>query len=347
MSESIVKSGIIAKEIEQLVVSITLASSIQKIGRFGIEKVARFAHILCDVVRFLISRRLDMAYLTLTPTGTAFFKDSILIWLCKLRGIKIVVHLHGKGIAEYRTRSRFINLYYELTFNKLKVILLSPDLAVDIRGLSVHENVFYLNNGIDESLRAPISYERHISSTTTQILFLSNMVESKGPIDLLRALAPLRDKHQFIVKFAGNWDFGFETAFFQEVDRLSLRNKIAYVGFVGGQEKADLLSGSDLFVFPTYNDCFPLVLLEAMKYGLPVVSTYEGAIGSIVEHNKTGFLVEKRDVVALSSALERLLIDSELRRRFGVEGRKKFLISFTKKRFESSFVELVSTIARS
>ena len=73
--------------------------------------------------------------------------------------------------------------------------------------------------------------------------------------------------------------------FSEEVDKRNLNDRIAYVGRKVGEEKEAFFRQSDVFVFPTYyyNECFPLVILEAMEYKLPVISTNEGGIPDIVK----------------------------------------------------------------
>ena len=61
-----------------------------------------------------------------------------------------------------------------------------------------------------------------------------------------------------------------------------------------------------------HNECFPLVLLEAMEHGLPCISTTEGGIPGIVDDGKTGFLVPKHDVAVLADKILLLLNDSVL-----------------------------------
>ena len=74
-------------------------------------------------------------------------------------------------------------------------------------------------------------------------------------------------------------------------------------------------NSSDIFVFPTYyyNECFPLVLLEAMQMHLPCISTTEGGISSIIRHGENGYLVERNNPTALANSIEKLLKNADLR----------------------------------
>lgn len=91
-----------------------------------------------------------------------------------------------------------------------------------------------------------------------------------------------------------------------------------------------------------HNECFSLVLLEAMEHGLPCISTTEGGIPGIVDDGKTGFLVPKHDVAALADKIQLLLNDSVLRSNMGKAGREKFEKEFTLEVFEKRMVEILS-----
>ncbi len=73
-------------------------------------------------------------------------------------------------------------------------------------------------------------------------------------------------------------------------------------------------------MLPTYDECYPLVLLEAMQHGLPCISTNVGGISSIIEEGKTGLIVEERNAQALEDAMVRLYEDEELRKEMGKWG---------------------------
>ena len=99
-------------------------------------------------------------------------------------------------------------------------------------------------------------------------------------------------------------------------------------------------------LFPTFyhNECFSLVLLEAMEHGLPCISTTEGGIPGIVDDGKTGFLVPKHDVAVLADKILLLLNDSVLRSNMGKVGREKFEKEFTLEVFEKRMTRILEHI---
>ena len=95
-------------------------------------------------------------------------------------------------------------------------------------------------------------------------------------------------------------------------------------GKIIGAEKIKMFQQSDLFVFPTYYDCFPLALLEAMDFGLPIISTFEGGIQDIVIDNYNGLLIKQKDTKALIEKISLLISQPELRKKMGINGNRLF-----------------------
>lgn len=104
-------------------------------------------------------------------------------------------------------------------------------------------------------------------------------------------------------------------------------------------------NNADMFVFPTYypNECFPLVLLEAMQHGLPCISTDEGGISSIIEDGKTGLLVNRKDAEDLANKMEVLVKDATLRYRMGMAGKQRFDKLYTKENFEDRLSKILTS----
>ena len=111
---------------------------------------------------------------------------------------------------------------------------------------------------------------------------------------------------------------------------------------MGSTDKVpEKLRDADIFAFPTYyyNECFPLVLLEAMEKGVACISTVEGGIRDIIDDGVTGYVVPQQDVLALADAIEKLILNPELCKQMGKKGRKKFEQQFTEEQFERKMLE--------
>ena len=183
------------------------------------------------------------------------------------------------------------------------------------------------------------------SKESVKILFLSNLIESKGVFLLLDACALLKEKQiPFECNFVGGeGDISYHQ-FYERVRKLDLTKQINYLGKKFGIDKNNIFSETDIFVFPSYYETFGLVNLEAMQHSKPVISTIEGGIPDIVADNFTGFLIQKNDVINLANKLEILIMNPDLRKKMGIAGRKKYDEEFTLKIFENRLTEILQQV---
>ena len=187
------------------------------------------------------------------------------------------------------------------------------------------------------------SLTAHRSPLTVNLLFLSNLIPSKGVYVLLDACKILKDRGvAFQCNFVGGESKEMDRRAFEEaVKERGLEGRVLYHGPKYGEEKEQYWRMADVFVQPTYEDCFPLTILEAMQHGLPVVSTDEGAVPDMVADGENGFVCRRKDAEGLAQALERLLQDEALRHRMGAEGYRIYQEKFTLQCFEHRFTEIL------
>ena len=287
--------------------------------------------------------RPQLVYVTPNACGAAFYKDFIIVQMLKRMGCKVVVHYHNKGVATRQDR-RFDDKLYKRFFKRLKVILLSETLYSDIQKYVSREDVRICHNGIPEIFTKEPKIKRY--NDVPHILFLSNLLESKGVIVLLDAIKILKDKgRSFVCDFVGGETAEIDVARFeQEVSTRHLADVAVYHGKKYGEEKKKYLDTADIFAFPTFysNECFPVVLLEAMQQCLPCVSTDEGGIPDIVENGVTGFIVQRKDADSLAERLSLLIDNSALREQMGINGRKKYEREFTYDKFEHNLAGILN-----
>lgn len=300
-------------------------------------KAVRFIGAYAKTCWLLASHRYDLCYLAITCHGVGFLKDAPFVLLCKLFGRKVVIHQHNKGMVKDVDRPIYRWLL-PMVYRNTKVILLSWRLYADIEKVVRREQVMICPNGIPDTNRSKTSVERH--NDVPHILFLSNLIVSKGVLVLLDALKILKEKgYRFVCNFVGGETKELNgRRFIQEIETRRLEGIAVYHGRKYGKDKEDFLQMADMLVFPTYyfNECFPLVILEAMMYGLPVISTDEGGIKDEVKDGQNGFVVKPQDAVALADAIQRLLDDKDARHTMGVEGRRMFKERFTMECFENN-----------
>ena len=324
-------------------INLATAKDLADIGKLGVRKFVQFFSLLKRIRLAVKELKPRLVYVTPNACGGAFYKDFIVVEVLKRMGCKVVVHYHNKGVSTMQDRW-FDNCLYKRFFESLKVILLSERLYPDIKKYVNDEDVYFCPNGIPdvghrESMR---------NNDIPHLLYLSNLQEEKGVIVLLDALKILKNKGlKFVFDIVGGETFEINKArLYNEIERRGLKDVVVYHGKKYGKDKDAFFNGSDIFVFPTYyhNECFPVVLLEAMQHGLPCISTDEGGIADIIADGRTGLVVPKKAAEALASAIEKLICNRALRVEMGREGRRKYETLFTLGVFENRISSIIHSL---
>ena len=331
-----------------------LASNLEDIGKGGVKKVFNLVSQLKRFKSAIKDFQPDLVYITPNAAGGAFYKDFVVVQYVKhcLKKYSpkahVVAHYHNKGVATRQDRW-LDDFLYKKFFKNLKVILLANVLYDDIKKYVAKENVLVCPNGIPESLQCVPTAEH--GNSVPQILFLSNLIVSKGVIVLLDALKILNERGvDFACNVVGGETDELDASHFgREIESRGLVGKVVYVGEKYGDEKKECFEKADIFAFPTFyhNEAFPLVNIEAMEYKIPVVTTNEGGIPDMVIDGDNGLICERKNPMALADAIERLLKNESLRVKMGECGYKKFKNEFTLNVFENRFTEILKKVLTS
>jgi glycosyltransferase involved in cell wall biosynthesis len=173
----------------------------------------------------------------------------------------------------------------------------------------------------------------------TTVLHVGRLIPRKGIDRLLHAVARARAEVALRLVLVGSGPE--EPALRRLADELRLGDDIEFRGFVDQPGLPEMYAEADVFAFPTLDDPFGIVLLEAVATALPVVaSPYAGATLDLVEDGATGFILEPDDTAAWARALTELARDPELRRRLGTRGHEATL-ERTPARAAEGYVEAV------
>lgn len=353
VSQYIKDSELINGEFDMDFVNLSTSRKMSEIGKSKslllVKKLWRFLSSYMRCLWLLITRRYALCYCAITCHGVGFLKDSPFVLLCKLFGHKIVIHQHNKGMSADLDKWPY-KWYTPFVYKNCKVILLSWRLYPDVEKVVKREDVMICPNGIPplEEASKPVGEHSRTTSRAPRLLYLSNLIVSKGVYVLLDACKILKDNGiAFMCDFVGGESKeisreAFETA----VKERGLDGVVVYHGPKYGADKEQFWNQADVFVFPTfyYNECFPLVLLEAMQHEVACVSTDEGGIPDIIEDGKTGYVCQRQNAEDLAAKLETLFASPNLIRDMGLSGYEKYNREYTLRCFEERMKQILTEL---
>ncbi|SMG43623.1 Glycosyltransferase involved in cell wall bisynthesis [Arenibacter troitsensis] len=293
------------------VVELKFSEDLTTLSKLNLKKVLRTLKIAYELLLKGIKIKPQFVYFTISPANNTFYRDLIFVFIIKLLRIKPIYHLHGKGISDNVQKNPFVRNIYKWVFNNSAIIHLSDGLVRrELHPLQLKNAIIYvLPNGIINQY--PIQ-TFPITEKKDDVLFLSNLFPSKGIFILLQAIKLVKDHIPTIkVNIVGDT---VNNQILREVKRLIVKYKLEQNVIIHGKklgkEKSIFLENTKIFVHPTLNDAFPLVILEALQNGLPVITTNEGAIPEIID-DETGIIIQKNDPEQLALKIISLLSDQE------------------------------------
>ena len=342
-------SRLINETFECHYINLTTAKNLEDVGKGGFKKFLKLYHKLQEIKNNIKQINPHFIYITPCSAGGPFYKDFVIVELVKKwsKNKNIVIHFHNKGVKTRQTKW-FDNKLYKHFFKGLKVILLGEGLYEDIKKYVNRKDVLICPNGISD-----IIAHKSTKDSIPHILWLTNIMKTKGIIEYLESLKIMKDKGLvFRADFVGGTTSEInEEDFMAYITHYGLNDVVSYHGCKYGDEKIHFFNTADLFVLPSYTEAFPLTILEAMQYSLPVVATNVGGISTQISHGINGLLIGGISPIMentfrpspqeLSDAIETLITNPELRKKMGEEGRKKFEKDFTLECFEQRFVEII------
>lgn len=283
------------------------------------KKVLAFGIALSKFVLQLLSTKVDLVHIHVADGGSAFRKGTI----------ALIASVFRKPVILHSNSPEF-HLFYKRLPQSIKKLLLwafskcDRFIAVSESWKNFYVHEFGLKADIVVVLANPIKLPAQVPLRTNcedvNFLFLGRIGQRKGSFDLIKAFAALSDQHKHKAKLILAGDGEVELAR-DLVDSLSLTDCVTVFDWVNSQQRDALLAKADVFVLPTYNEGLPLALLEAMGWGLPVITTPVGGIPDVITQNKNGLLVAPGDIPQLSAAMQVLIENSELRRSLSFSAR--------------------------
>jgi glycosyltransferase involved in cell wall biosynthesis len=268
-----------------------------------------FLRQLFTIINFL-SKNKDIKVLHIhSAKNGSLYRKLMIAYIAKVFfNKKIINHIHTGHFKHFYDDSNWLakkSIRFFLEMNDVTITV--SDSWKNYFTTSFHlKNVYKINNMVVNAGHNGTM----VSHGPVTILFLGIITKAKGIFDLLKVLADnkalLENKLKLIVGGSGEIE-----ELKAMIEKNSLSALVNFKGWVTGEEKQKLLNGADIYILPSYYEGVPISILEAMRYGKPIISTCVGGIPEIVEPGVNGLLVNPGDDAALLNCLLFYINDRE------------------------------------
>jgi glycosyltransferase involved in cell wall biosynthesis len=284
---------------------------------------ASFPYLVFHVAKlfiWILKYRPQLIYLEAT-SDTGFIRDTALMTVARLLGRPVLCHLHGRPMGRLFAREGGTALRFTRwgMARASAVVVLSPGLAREFAAMFPDRTLVPIPNVVDLDRFHPPS--KRTGGAPLRVLTVGRLSRNKGTWDLLRIAAAAGPDFEFRLCGTGETE-AEDAAIRAEAQRAGLGERVRFLGVVRGEDLAAEYRHADLFLLPTYAEIFPVVVLEALASGLPVVTTDVPAIPEMFDEGVQGHRLRPGDVEGLTAALRRLAADSALRTRMGRAARQ-------------------------
>jgi len=269
-----------------------------------------------DFHRLISSSQFDLCHVNPSLNLKSFFRDGMLIWQAKQAGLPVIVFFHGWRKDFENKISRHFLYFFRKTFCQADAfIVLASDFKRVLQKWGVKQPIFLGTTAVDETLLDNFSIEEKTRQTREaekiKILFLSRLEREKGIFETVDAVyLLLKKKLPVILSIAGEGSAMDALEDYINKKRFAA-NTIHLLGYVNGPAKQTAFVDNHLYCLPTYGEGLPISLLEAMSFGMPVITRPVGGIADFFEEGKMGYLCKSNNPEELAQLLEKLLNDRE------------------------------------
>ena len=337
-------------------------------GRIDFVAVLRFLRISWEILWKAFTLRPHLVYCVIGSNKSGFVRDVCVVSLAKLTCRKVVTHYRGGNFDNfYKFSSVTLKRIIRFGLRQMDIIIVEGHrLKNMLDGLYPRDRVRVVYNGIN---LADVKKELklHRDRKRFNILFMGNVSFAKGFYDLILAYKKVLEKHPEVhLNFTGEiirlederniipkyFSGEIKERFLNSTDAILnfVNNAGSYnanhLGFIEEEGKRRVFEDADIFVLPSYSEGFSCAVLEALAFGLPIVTTNVGALPEIVTDGENGFVIEPGDYEALSEKIIRLVEDQNLRRDMALRNIEKaareFNIERVAKDLGDIFVEVAS-----
>lgn len=313
-------------------------------GGSALNKISYFVKAYLKLKNECKNGEIDVAHIHMSHSGS-FDRKYIVHHLCKRYGVADIIHLHSSSFVDFYNHAseRKKVKIQELLTDCSCVVALGSEWERRVKRIAPNANVRVMNNTI------PIP-EKCTSQDVdcVNFLYMGVLVKRKGVIDLLKAINELKregvlQEGKAAFHIGGTGECEAELKSYSEKNGLT--PYVKFIGWIAGKEKTRALLSNQVLVLPSYNEGLPIAVLEAISYGMPVISTDVGSVAEAVHHEENGYLYQVGDINGLCIAIKKILMNPQKRHLMAKASRQLAEDAFDDKKYFSGLENLYREVA--
>jgi glycosyltransferase involved in cell wall biosynthesis len=327
---------------------VDLSKNSLKSGNYGLKRAFEVIRILKSV--WISRKNADIIYLTISESLAGNIKDLLIYLICFKKLHKTVIHLHGGSIKRNLfDKSRLLKFVNKFFLQNIGVaVILGASHHEIFSGIIDKNKVIVVPNFAEDDLFLGVNEIKKKFENTEKlnVLFVSNLIDGKGYIELVNAYLNLDLSSQQSIRLdiAGAADP-------ESIQRTGFLKKIAgidgihYHRLAIGLKKRELFAKAHILCFPSYLlEGQGIVILEAYASGCVVMTTGVGGIKDIFQDEINGYKIEKKSSDSIRIALERILKDKSYLLPIAIYNNKVAFTEYRSSIFNGRMIEIIDLL---
>lgn len=260
--------------------------------------------------------------------------QSLITSILRKNGAKTCIAAHGT-LSEYALNTSKIkkdialNLFEKNNLKKSNTLHATSEYEIeDFRRLGLKNPIAYIENGIGSQFLQKkgdgdlFKIKYNLPKDKKVLLYLSRITPKKGLDMLLKSIFELNHKFDdWVLVIVGNDEFGYQSVVENMIIEMKLAHRIFIIEPQLGDKKFDAFDASDFFILPSYSEGSPMVVVDALAYGIPVITTKSSSWKDLNDY-ECGFWVDI-DVNSITDSLIRMIdLSSDMLNTYSKNARK-------------------------
>jgi glycosyltransferase involved in cell wall biosynthesis len=301
--------------------------------------------------RLLVGHKFDLVHINPSMDLRSLLRDGVLLLIARLHNKRVLVFYHGwfPHVAEHVKRQ--YSLLFRFVFGQARAnIVLAKEFQQMLAEMGVAPRTFLETTVVDDAVFSHVAESRAAESVPIEggqkcrVLFLARLDTGKGLLEAIETFARLQEKYASVsLTVAGD---GPERAAAEEDVRRRGLHDTRFTGHVDGMAKVEVFQNADIYLFLSQAEGMPTSLLEAMAFGLPIVTRLVGGICDFFEDGRMGYATDSVESSDYAERLAYLVSDPVLRTNMGRYNRdyakNRFAASVVAKRLVAIYAQTVS-----